>query len=289
MAKAAPPPDAAEPTSFVIEALNTAWYPGNAAPQQDNKAPALWDDAGDPQRALHRGVYVDVIARSCRTCHVTNPDEALRFDRPANFEAFLGSIQIRVCKQHVMPHARRTHDLFWTSVNPNQPAGLQAFGDTVNTNGWQKLTGAGGEDPSLACGQSFTGGGAAPIPPTAFSPVATLFSGNCVGCHNASNAAPGSGFNVGGLDLSGAASAYGRIVNVPATEHPSTSRIIGGTNTEVGSYLWHKVEGTSGTLPPPFLAPGTSPNGGAQMPLGAPLSPTEQDVIRNWIKAGALP
>ena len=36
-----------------------------------------------------------------------------------------------------MPHARRTHDLFWTSISPNRPAQLQTYGDTVNSFGWQ--------------------------------------------------------------------------------------------------------------------------------------------------------
>jgi hypothetical protein len=71
------------------------------------------------------------VARTaaCRTCHVANPSPTLRFEKPgaagAGFDGNLGTIQLRVCKEHKMPHARRTHDLFWTSVDPS-PAGPAA-------------------------------------------------------------------------------------------------------------------------------------------------------------------
>jgi hypothetical protein len=127
MAKIAPPPNVAtDPTSNVISALFDAWYPGNVSPQIPNVAVALWDDPADPKRAQHKQIYIDTLGRACRTCHVTNADSGLRFDRPSTFDARLGAVQTRVCLQHVMPHARRTHDLFWTSISPSQPAGLQA-------------------------------------------------------------------------------------------------------------------------------------------------------------------
>ena len=115
MAKVAPPPDA-DPTSEVITALNDAWYPGNAPQQQSAAVVALWENQADLKRAQHKGIYADAVAHACRTCHVSNADPVLRFDRPANFDAKLGQFRTRVCRDHVMPHARRTHDLFWTSI-----------------------------------------------------------------------------------------------------------------------------------------------------------------------------
>jgi hypothetical protein len=273
MVKLAPPPDA-DPTSQAIEALNTAWYPGNVAPQQDSLPVALWDDVADPKRVQHRNVYQDVVARACRTCHVTNPDPVLRFDRPANFDSKLGLIQPRVCKDHVMPHARRTHDLFWTSLSPSQPAALQAYGDTAQTGGWQ-VVGQQNVDLSLICGQEYTQGGGPVSPPTQFSPVATILS-NCAGCH----AAPPN--DAAQLTLDPAMS-YADIVNIAAFELGTMNRIKGGggVTPELDSYLWHKLNGA-----PPPPAGGS----GGQMPLfGQPLNATDLNKIKTWIQGGALP
>ena len=278
MVKVAPPPDAADPTSTVISALYDAWYPGDVAPQRLSVAVAQWDDPGDPQRALHKQVYTDTVARGCRTCHVANADPVLRFDRPSSFDARLGAVQQRVCLQHVMPHARRTHDLFWTSTNPSQPAGLQAYGDTVSADAWQKV-GTTGVDPSLLCGQEYTQGGGPTAPPTQFSPVASIISGKCAFCHTTANAA-----NVADLDLQ--ANAYNHLVGVNAKELSTFKRVLGGINTEVPSYFRHKVSGDFAGLPGTFTPPGP----GGQMPLfDSPLPSQQLDTIRNWIRNGAQP
>ncbi len=286
MVKVAPPPDPTDPSSNVISDLYDMWYPGNAIPQQNTFVP-LWN-----ADALHQNTYTKVVARACRTCHVANAEPTLRFERPGasagvGFEGNLGTVQLRVCKEHVMPHARRTHDLFWTSVGPNQPAQLQAYGDTINAFGWQKV-GTSGVDPSLLCGQEFTQGGVPPIAPSAFTPVATVFSGNCVGCHNSGNAAPGSGFNVAGLNLQQPGT-YARIVDFNSTELPSFKRIAFGTNTENTSYLWHKINNSHAGLPGAFSSPGP----GVAMPQGTQgLVITDQlsaFVIRDWIRNGAPP
>ena len=297
VAQASPPPDPASLSSHVIQDLNTAWYPG--ATQQEDVVVPNWNTDG-----VHKDAYGSAVARSCRTCHVTNANTSLRFERPtagpagseplggasSGLEGYMGAIQLRVCKQHVMPHARRTHDLFWTS-NPSQPAHLQIYGDTVGNpgNGWLRPADP-GFDPALICG-AFTAGGGPPSPTTAFTPVAAVFagSGGCTLCHNGPNAAPGSAFNVAGLDLTGVA-AYGRIFNQPSTEHPSTNRITPGSPSN--SYLLRKLLGTQGGLAGAYHAPGL-PNGGGAMPLGCGsppcLSAPDIATITNWINGGALP
>jgi len=294
MAKVAPPPDPSDPSSNVISDLYDAWYPGNATPQVENAVVPLWN-----ADALHRNLYAEVVGRACRTCHATNAASTLRFEKPGaagtGFDGNLGLIQLRVCKQHVMPHARRTHDLFWTTTSfsptptpgPSEPAQLQAYGDSLNTNGWQNIN-APGVDPALACGQEFTAGGGAPAT-GAFTPVATVFSGNCVGCHNAANAAPGSAYNVAGLDLG--TNAYMHIVNTAATEFPALKRVEFGVATEVNSYLWKKISKTYQNLGA-YQPPGPGDPMPDQGPMGPGLLASDQasaDTIRNWIKSGAPP
>ena len=150
-----------------------------------------------------------------------------------------------------MPHARRTHDLFWTSVSPSQPAQLQAYGDTVHTGGWQ-VVGTAGVDPNLRCGQEFTPGGGPTSPPTAFTPILTIFSGNCGGCHSTVN-------HFGGLDLE--TNTYSHIVNINANTYPSMKRVEFGAVTEANSYLWHKINASAGTLVPLPADPDPMPDG----------------------------
>jgi hypothetical protein len=268
--KAAPPPDPSDPSSKVISDLYDAWYPGNEQIKQI--VVPLWNTPG----LLHSTTYREVVARACRTCHVANPDPTLRFERPGGspgvvgFVDKLGAIQLRVCKQHVMPHARRTHDLFWTDYP--SPAGR------------------------LACGQEFTPGGGPLSPPTEFTPVATILSA-CVGCHNPSNALPTSAINYAGLDLT-PSNAYSNIVGVPSTEFPSLKRVEFQAATEVNSYLWKKISNTHKNLgvynPPgpgdPMPDLDLNSTGGASSGQGFLASnPQDAEKIRSWIQSGAPP
>jgi hypothetical protein len=288
MAKVAPPPDPTDPSSNVIAALYDAWYPGNATPQQDAVVP-LWNT--NPQRAA---VYTGAVARACRTCHVTNPDGAKRFDRAVasggvgGFDDLLSAVQQRVCKQHVMPHARRTHDLFWTSINPSQPAQLQVYGDAVKTAnpavGWQRV-GVDVPAPSdLLCGNEYTQGGGVIVTNTAFSPVNTIFAGSCTGCHSA-----GAANNQSFAKLNLATTPHANIVGVDSWELPTMKRIAtgGGAAAINGSYLLRKLENSHtglGTYQSP--GPGDQmPDGGPFFPLGGP----DLLAIRGWISAGAQP
>jgi hypothetical protein len=280
--KVSPPPDVTDPTSSAISVLFDAWYPGNVTPQQDAAVP-LWKSS--PLRA---NFYTSVVARSCRTCHVTNAAPALRFDRPLTtavnepgFDDKLGLVQTRVCKQHVMPHARRTHDLFWTSINPSQPAQLQIYGDAVKladpNNGWQ-IVGSPNVSQDLTCGNEYTQGGGVIVTNTAFSPVNAIFSGNCTGCHN-DNAANLQAFAFLGLNTN----AHAHIVGVNSWELQSMKRIAAGDTNN--SYLLRKLLGTH-----TGLGNYQSPGPGGQMPLGGPfLGPTDINTISGWISAGAQP
>jgi hypothetical protein len=282
MVKAAPPPVAQDPTSSVITALFDVWYPGNATPQQDNAVPPLWNT--NPQRAA---VYGGFVARSCRTCHLTNPDPTLRFDRATasggvlGFDDKLGLVQQRVCKEHVMPHARRTHDLFWTSTNPSQPAQLQVYGDAVKTANpavsWARV-GDPGVSPDLLCGNEYTQGGGVIVTNTAFSPVNAVFTSNCTGCHSA-GAATSQTF----AKLNLGTTAHANIVGVDSWELPAMKRI--APNDVNNSYLLRKLENTH-----TGLGAYQSPGPGVLMPAtGVPLTPGDILTIRGWITGGAQP
>jgi hypothetical protein len=278
MVKIAPPPDPFDPFADAVEKLYEAWYPGGAIPQQESAVVDAWDT--DP---LHRTTYDKVVGPACRTCHIANVDGTLRFERPGaafgvGFEGRLGAIQVRVCKEHVMPHARRTHDEFWTSVNQSQPALLQAYGDTINAFGWQKV-GDPGVDPALACGQEFTPGGGPISPVSPFTPVQLVLS-SCAGCHGA-----GAGVAFANLSLD-AASAYAELVSQPAHELASMPRVDPGD--EDNSYLWRKIANTH-----LGLGSYTAPGPGVAMPQGTAgllaTDPADAETIRAWIEGGALP
>ena len=91
-----------------------------------------------------------------------------------------------------------------------------------------------------------------------------VFDASCTGCHSGSSPSQG-------LNLSEGA-AYGNTVNVPSTEVPSLNLIEPGDADN--SYLMQKLEGTA--------------QSGVRMPYGGPyLSSTLQQLVRDWIDAGA--
>jgi cytochrome c5 len=244
----------AGPNPAVAEII-TKMYAGG--PTQDENFVATGWNAQPPQQAM----YTNVVAHTCRSCHATNSFPAIRFDQASQMiDTRLGTIESRVCVQHVMPHSKRTHELFWTSVGPHMPAQLQVFGDTYKSglNGW---------DGTL-CGH-FTPGG--PTPASVYTTtVQPIFNTNCTVCHNG-------GSPPAGLNLSASAS-YANLVNIPSTELPGMNRV--KPNDSAHSYLFHKIAGTAGMV-------GGNPS---QMPLGSPpLSSTDQNAIKNWIDTGAAP
>ena len=174
----------------------------------------------------------------------------------------LSQVESRVCTEHVMPHAKPTHDIFWTSVDPNMVAQLQVFGDNFKSeaNAWN----------GTLCGE-FTPGGDTPISYYQDN-IQTIWNGvgtdtaACTSCH-AGDSPPA------GLKLTAAVS-YANLVDVNSTQVTALKRI--KPNDAANSYLIHKVEGTQAVY--------------GQMPLGgAPLSVADINKIKDWINAGALP
>jgi hypothetical protein len=245
------------------------WYPtaNPSDPQTKNAQINGWltASATTPQPATG-DFYRDVFGHSCRTCHIASPFGTYQFQNGSDFTGIIAAVQTRVCGEHVMPHARRAHDLFWTSVSPSLPGLLQLFGQT--------LPGFDPNDPNLQCGLSFTPGGG---PVSAYdSQIQPIFNNNgCTGCHATATA--------GNSQLSLAAgSSYGNIVNVTSFENSPMKRILGGSPNN--SYLWRKIDGSAAAV----LPPGHPADFERQMPLfGTPLSPADRATLQSWINAGA--
>ncbi len=238
-----------------------------------------------------REMYKHVVGNACRTCHATNPTPELRFINAQQAINRLGQIESRVCSQHVMPHAKRTHDLFWLSTNrpdtpiidPHQPGILQAFGTAFGGGNWQ----------GDLCG-AFTPAG--PPVVSQFNDIKTqIFTPICSGCHQG-------GSPPGNLNLQ-AANAYTQLLGADSLgenscERPAMKRVepLSANN----SFLFRKLDGTHTGLGGCNVAPcnpfGGESGCGQQMPWSnpangpassSPLSGAELNLVSGWINSGA--
>jgi len=240
----------------MIDAIN----PAAAASQQENAVITNWD-GGNPASDNHK-FYRDVFARSCRTCHVALPFSAPAFTNMVDFQNSIGTVQSRVCNQKIMPHAKRTNDIFWTSLNPNMPGFLQLYGQ--NFPGWAAAA-------NSQCGLFFQPG---TTPTSLFATeIYPILTNNCTACHSVVGNA---NFAVGGT----VDEVYDSILNAIAKDGSSHYIVAGNPGA---SLLYQRILG----------------NGGSRMPQGGPnLEITDTDVpgdgindateILNWINGGAL-
>ena len=183
----------------------------------------------------------------------------------------LGSIESRVCVEGSMPHAERTHALFWTNTAPSMVARLQAYGDQYDVNGWV----------GDKCGVYTEGGD---TPESLFTgTIQPLFEGvglgttPCTACHVGNTP-------LGGLRLD-APFSHDAIVGV-ASGMPGVSLDIvsdnGAPNGRNESFLWHFIHGFS-------LSGGNQGYTGSQTrmaPAGEPDA-SAKNSIGTWIDSGA--
>jgi hypothetical protein len=245
------------PADPIAELIN-AWYPGAAGPEKDDAVIAGWD-TGNPNNTENR-MYRDVFARACRTCHVAQPYTAPTFTSVAVFKGAIQTVQQRVCINKVMPHAQRTSDIFWTSLNPNMAGFLEIFGQSAPS--W--LT-----DINSQCGLFNQDSNA--LKSVFEANVYPILTGNCASssCHgNLVNA----NWHVGSV-----ADTYNELLTT-LTKRPITGNHYIKPNDLPDSLVYQKIEGT--------------PQFGSRMPLGgANLTTTDTDgngVIdavdfQNWI------
>jgi len=248
-------------------------YAGNAATQIEAFTVPGWRAPAAPE-AAKAAFYKGTVSNACRMCHTAQPFAGLRFENASDFINLLPQVGSKVCTLLVMPHANRTHEIFWGIADPtvvvpttvpNMAAQLQIFGTQFGAAAdW---IGSGGNPPAFRCGTSFTSGGQTPISYYEQTIQAFWNSYGCIGCHAGNTGPKGLGLGIG--------FSYANIVNVAATELPSMMRI--KPFDSVHSYLYHKVVGDQGSI-------GGS---GARMPLGcsgnACMSATDLNTLKDWI------
>lgn len=250
-------------------------YSGGAASEHEDFTVAGWRAPAAPEPAK-AAFYQGTVSNTCRMCHTAQPFTDLRFDTADGFVAKLPQVGTRVCNQHVMPHADRTHEIFWgiadpTVVVPNtvphMAAQLQLFGTQFGAAAdW---LGTGGNPPAFLCGTSFTSGGTTPISFYEQNIQSKWNAYGCTGCHagnsGASNLGLGDGFS------------YNNIVNVDSFELSTMKRI--KPSDSAHSYLYHKIVGDQGS--------GSVGGSGSRMPLGCSgascVSASDLAAIQNWI------
>ena len=125
------PPNAG--TRQAIRDLITGWYQAGNDDQDNTWTPNDW--LGQPQQ----GLYHDVVAGSCRTCHVAFDDDSSQFGiqwttyAQLKFRRSSGLLADYVlCQSRFMPHAVVTWRNFWLSSNPHKPAALRDYQDGTN-------------------------------------------------------------------------------------------------------------------------------------------------------------
>ena len=106
-----------ELSAAIQELLDEFYAPGGTAAAQNRQfAVSGWSGT-----AAETEMYRHVVGPNCRICHVAHDNIApsLQFrnatDLNPNFAKFVA------CDQRYMPHAVRTYERLWTSLNPHQP------------------------------------------------------------------------------------------------------------------------------------------------------------------------
>jgi hypothetical protein len=245
----------------IVEVIDTAFYKGGSATQREDEVIAGWDPtnvASNPHV-----FYQNVFARTCRTCHIAHPFAVTAFKTSGDFEARISSVQDKVCIRKIMPHAQRTNDIFWQSLNPNMPAFLELYGQTLP--GWAS-TGA------TQCGLFFQPGTTATS--TFQSEILPILQTTCGSCHGTVGLA-----NFGVNQAPGVV--YNELKNAFAKPPNGTAHYIVPNNSGA-SKLFERIS-TGGS--------------GIRMPQNGPPyldtldtnsdSIKDQQEILNWINTGA--
>lgn len=184
--KFAPPRPATDPVVELIAELykDNAGNPVNA--QNSVAVVPGWKSTAPGAFANQQNTYQNVVGTGCRSCHVTQKFAQLQFNTSQKFvdlnvagfpnnKLMLGTVQERVCGDYIMPHALRTHELFW-DTNGSTPllmySALQNFGNGIGSSTWK---------PGLCT--SFIPNNTA-TPSNFYQRVLQpLWNGKCVECH----------------------------------------------------------------------------------------------------------
>jgi hypothetical protein len=124
------------PQPAIVDIIN-GWYAGLADPANDppnmSFTPAAWKDT-----VAKENLYKQVVAKSCRTCHVAFNSTNVAWSTYSQFQIRRGTIQNYVCgtpgvaagtPDKYMPHALMTYRNFWLSTGPHRPTALALFSE----------------------------------------------------------------------------------------------------------------------------------------------------------------
>ena len=238
---------------------------------------------GVPPNATNQAnFYQGVVANACRTCHVAQSFPQLQFntsDKFVNLAAFnpgtiggaanrlmLGTAQSRVCGDYVMPHALRTHEIFW---NPGAWDVLEWGPPPVpyNTQFQNFGDGVGGSTWKAALCTSFISNLVSTPSNFYQHTIQPIFNGKCVGCHIVAGQAAF-------LPLTEGASYTGLVPGrvVPGNDDPAAA----------GNILLKRTTAATSRMPPGCFRAPEPPNG--NLPC---LSQIDIDKIKAWIRSGA--
>ena len=113
---------ATEGSDDAVEELIHGWYGGAGLPASFDASfvPSGWMPPTAPADAAV--IYSEVLAKSCRACHVmlTDKSSALDFNAFPEFQALRSVIKETVFEQGLMPMAKQTFEKFWKSCDPAQ-------------------------------------------------------------------------------------------------------------------------------------------------------------------------
>ncbi len=277
----APPALASDPIREVVTSL---YNNGASSTQLHDATPPGWVNGASANAPNQVTFYRKVIAPACRICHASQPFSQLQFNNSDKFlnlaqfnpgtiggaanRLMLGTAQLRVCGDYVMPHALRTHDIFWDvywdvlswGPPPSMRTDFQTFGDGVPSGGTSTWK------PQLCT--TFISGN--PSVPSEFfqHTIQPIFNGKCVGCHIQGGIAP---FSLTEGD------AYNNLVPGMVAEGNDDPAAAGNTLL----FRTTHVNPVSRMPPNCFRAP-EPPNG--NLPC---LSQTDIDKLKAWIRNGA--
>jgi hypothetical protein len=271
---AAPPAGASDSIQEVINGLNNN---GASASQIANFTVPGWVNGASANAPNQDAFYQGVVANGCRTCHTAQPYQQLQFNTSdkflnvttavsANNHLMLGTAQLRVCGDYVMPHALRTHDIFWNNYwdvpswgPPPTPyyTQFQNFGDGVGGPTWQ---------PNL-CTSFISSLVSSPSQFYEHS-IQPIWNGKCVACHIAGGIAP-----------------FSLVDGVSYQQLVPAGRVIPGNDADNAGTLLQRITGVGpgSKMPLGCVAPPTPPGPG-QLPC---LEQLDIDTIKAWIRNGA--
>jgi hypothetical protein len=283
---AAPPAPATDPIREVVSGM----YNNGASPTQTlNFAVPNWVNGASANAPNQETFYQRVVANACRTCHIAQPYSQLQFNTSGKFlnlagvnlpplgadnHLMLGTAQMRVCGDYVMPHALRTHDIFWGTysqyIDPaiaglSMPIELQNFGDGVGGPTWK----------ANLC-TSFISNLVSSPSQFYQHTIQPIWNGKCVACHIVGN-------NVGAPFFLTEANSYNALVNGIAAN--GTPRVVRGNDSNNAGTLLQRITGVGpgSKMPLGCIAPPTPPGPG-QLPC---LEQSDIDKIKAWIRNGA--